>query len=134
MFPAIRRLWPMLPRPEIPSGAKEFRSAPFHFSILYPEGMTVQVYKEKGKAFTAAFEDDKAREELDVFVLPYAEQQITARFKVDEPSGVFKEPHDITVDGVRATTFFGHNPTIGDTREVWFIHGGYLYEVMTDTR
>jgi len=27
--------------------------------------------------------------------------------------------------------FFGNNDVMGDTREVWFIHGGYLYEVTT---
>jgi len=32
---------------------------------------------------------------------------------------------------VRATMFYGNNPIMGDTREVWFINGGYLYEVAT---
>jgi hypothetical protein len=44
---------------------------------------------------------------------------------------IVKEPTEIMIDGTRATMFFGHNPIMGDTREVWFIHGGYLYEVTT---
>ena len=31
----------------------------------------------------------------------------------------------------RATLFTGFNPIMGDTREVWFIKNGFLYEVAT---
>jgi hypothetical protein len=27
--------------------------------------------------------------------------------------------------------FFGSNSVMGDTREIWFIHGSFLYEVTT---
>jgi hypothetical protein len=27
--------------------------------------------------------------------------------------------------------FYGNNSIMGDTREIWFIHGGFLYEVTT---
>jgi hypothetical protein len=27
--------------------------------------------------------------------------------------------------------FFSHAPRLDDTREVWFIHGGFLYEITT---
>jgi hypothetical protein len=27
--------------------------------------------------------------------------------------------------------FYGSNSVMGDTREIWFIHGGFLYEVTT---
>jgi hypothetical protein len=35
------------------------------------------------------------------------------------------------MDGARGTMFFSSYPRLNDTREVWFIHGGYLYEVTT---
>ena len=53
------------------------------------------------------------------------------QFKTDDPSGVMKDAQDITIDGTPAKSFFGYNDQMGDTREVWFIHGGYLYEVTT---
>src|SRR5271165_4106598 len=120
------------PSRQIPIGVKEFRSPPLHFSLLYPQAMAVQVYREEGNALTATFEDDSVDQEFEVFAVPYEGQQITTqRFKMDEPSGVYKEPHEGLVDGVCATMFFGNNAIMGDTREVWFIHGGYLYEVIT---
>ena len=42
-----------------------------------------------------------------------------------------KEQQDVLVDGARGTKFYGYNTTLGDTRELWFIHNGFLYEVTT---
>lgn len=42
-----------------------------------------------------------------------------------------RKTSDITIDGVPAQSFFGYNDQTGDTREAWFIHGGYLYGVTT---
>ena len=67
-----------------------------------------------------------------MYVTPYSKKQIdAAQFKIDEPSGVVKERQDVLVDGARGTKFYGHNATLGDTRELWFIHNGFLYEVTT---
>ena len=40
-------------------------------------------------------------------------------------------PMDLSLNSALATMFFGRDPLLGDTREVWFIHGGYLFEVST---
>jgi hypothetical protein len=37
----------------------------------------------------------------------------------------------VIIDGVPATAFYGSNSVMGDTREIWFIHGRFLYEVTT---
>jgi hypothetical protein len=69
---------------------------------------------------------------FEVYVTPYSGTQISdQQFHLDEPSGVVRDRSGTIVDGVQATTFYGSNPEIGDTREVWFIHGGFLYEVTT---
>jgi hypothetical protein len=67
---------------------------------------------------------------LQLPVTPYSDSQITEQeFKLDEPSGVENQPTPVTIDGAPATMFFGNNSIKGDTREIWFIHGGFLYEV-----
>ena len=35
------------------------------------------------------------------------------------------------IDGASAASFYSTDVRLGDTYEVWFIHGGYLYEVTT---
>lgn len=64
--------------------------------------------------------------------MPYSKPQVDfERFKLDEPSGVLKDPQSVTIDSTAATIFFGQNSTMGETREVWFVHNGYLFEVTT---
>ena len=79
----------------------------------------MQVYKEEGNALTATFEDDAVDQEFEVFAVPYEGQQITTqRFKMDEPSGVYKEPHEVLIDGVCATGF-------SETTILWAIPARY---------
>jgi hypothetical protein len=69
---------------------------------------------------------------FEVYVTPYSGTQITEQeFKLDEPSGVENQPTHVTIDSVPATMFYGSNSVMGDTREIWFIHDGFLYEVTT---
>jgi hypothetical protein len=111
---------------------KRYENRAFHFSLIYPNNLVAQESAERGNAITVTFQDPQTGEGFDIFVTPYSGTTITKqRFSSDEPSGVFQEPQDIIIGGTRATMFFGSNPIMGDTREVWFIHGGYLYEVAT---
>ena len=86
-------------------------------------------YNEGDGATTIIFESNDA--EFEIFITPYGKATVGAdQFEKNEPSGA-KELKNITIDGVRATAFFGQNPIMGDTREIWFTHGGYLFEVET---
>ena len=114
-------------------GMVAYTSAKYHFSLQYPQELTVKEYNESGGAMSATFQDAQQEKEFQIYVTPYADTQVTeARFKLDEPSGVRNEPVDVMIDGVRGTIFFSKNSILGDTREVWFINKGFLYEVVTD--
>jgi hypothetical protein len=64
--------------------------------------------------------------------VPYAEPQVSEeRFKQDEPSGARTNLNSITVDGATGAAFYSTDVALGETREIWFVHGGYLYEVTT---
>ena len=115
---------------QVTQDMKGYSNRDFHFGLLFPKDLAAKEYKEQGGALTVVFQDPETNAGYQVYVTPYAGKTVdTARFRLDEPSGVMKEPKEVTVGGVRGTMFFGRNPIIGDTREVWFIHGGYLYEV-----
>ena len=67
-----------------------------------------------------------------IFIVPYTGSQVTeARFKQDEPSGARTSFSDVTVDGAAGAAFDSTDVALGETREAWFIHGGYLFEVTT---
>ena len=35
------------------------------------------------------------------------------------------------IDGVSGITFVGFDARVGQTREIWFIHNHFLFEIMT---
>jgi hypothetical protein len=118
--------------PRVSQDMYGYSNANFHFSLLFPKDLVAKEYKEQGGALTASFQDPKTNQGFQVYVTPFGGKQIdTARFRLDEPSGVFTQPTDVIVGGAHATMFFGKNAIMGDTREVWFIRGGFLYEVTT---
>lgn len=120
-----------LPR-EVPEGASEYRSEHYRFSLLYPDFLSVKEYDEGAGARTISFESLEQSRGFQIFVVPYAGNQVSeAQFKKDIPSGVRKDLKDIMVAGATGAAFYSDSSLLGETREVWFIHGGYLYEVTT---
>lgn len=117
---------------EVSADMRGYQNAKYKFGLLYPKDLSVKEYVERDGAMSVTFDNAQTNQGFQIYVTPYKEKQITeARFKLDQPSGVYKEPTDVMVDNTRATMFFGQNSVMGDTREVWFIRGGYLYEVTT---
>lgn len=111
---------------------REYKNLLLHFSLIYPKDLKVKEYDDGTSASTITFEDAANEKSFQIFVVPYQGNQITEeQFKKDVPSGIMKEPVDIIIDGVQGTMFFSTNASLGDTREVWFIRGGFLYEVTT---
>ena len=88
--------------------------------------------QEGGGATTITFQNVEKAEGFQLFIVPYAEAQVSAeRFKRDVPSGVRNNLTNITVDGATAAAFYSTNTELGATREVWVVRGGFLYEVTT---
>ncbi|MBI4114540.1 MAG: hypothetical protein HY445_01710 [Candidatus Niyogibacteria bacterium] len=113
-----------------PAGWLIYKNASYGFSLFYPEGLDVKEFDEGGGAGTITFEDAENALGFQIFIVPYAEAQVTEeRFLKDNPSGVKENFEDITVDGAVGATFVSRQPFLGETREVWFIHDGYLFEV-----
>src|SRR6185436_9695872 len=105
-----------------PKGMKVYRNETNRFEFFYPAPLLARKTDEGNNALTLTFEDEDTGEGFQIFVVPYGQRQVSAeRFRMDEPSGVIKEPIDVVIDNVRGTMFFGNNGIMGDTREVWFI-------------
>lgn len=117
---------------EVGQGMRSYKNAAFHFSLTYPDNLQATQYQEAGNAITVSFQDPSTNEGFEIYATPYSGAQITqARFNLDEPSGTFQDPTNVVIDGTQATMFYGYNSIMGDTREIWFIKGGILYEVAT---
>lgn len=116
---------------QVPPGFFEYRTQAYHFSILFPQEMRVKEYGGKGDSLTVTFDEGQPLS-FQIFATPYNKQAVDGeRFAKDNPSRMYAEPLDVVVAGERAVIFFSQAPGVGQTREVWFIRRGVLYEVNT---
>lgn len=116
----------------VPEGMHEYRSEQYRFSLLYPEYMKVKEQDEGQGAATITFEDISRNEGFQIFIVPYLEAQVSEeRFRMDIPSGVRRDIRDVAVDGAVGAAFTSEHQLLGETSEIWFVQGGYLYEVTT---
>lgn len=116
----------------VPPDAREYRSAAYGFSLFYPKYLSAAEQAEGGGAATITFQNIETAQGFQIFIVPYSEPQVSeARFKQDAPTGVRESLTNIAVDGAIGAAFYGLNDELGPTREIWFIHGGWLYEVTT---
>ena len=116
-----------------------FEHPKFGFSVEYPAEFSAARYEEADNAETILFENKKEGEEklgFQIFITPFGEETITReRILQDLPNAGIEEPQEaILGDGTHALIFWSNDEAVGKTREVWFTHAGYLYEVSTYAR
>ena len=110
----------------------EYRNEKYHFSLFHSDKQTVKEYDEGGGASTITFENIDGGRGFQIFIVPYGGDKVSKeRFQRDVTSGVMKNPQNVSVAGAFGTMFESQDLSLGDTREIWFIHDGYLYEVTT---
>lgn len=113
-----------------PPNTKAYQSSLYHFSLYYPDDLTVSEQPGAYGSIVVLFEDQATNQTFVIFIVPYDQPKITRQtFEMDEPSGVMNDPINITIDGASATEFLSTNPAMGASFEIWFLHGGFLYEV-----
>ena len=133
-MPPVGPLSDPVPQREVPVGQKEYKTDRFHLSILYPQDLTVEESVDKYGSLTVVLQnpDKNAPKGFQVYVQPYTLPQVTdERFKKDLPSGVRTNVSAVVIDGATGAAFYSKDDRLGDTREVWFIHDGLLYEATT---
>lgn len=110
----------------------EYRNETYGFSYYHTPEAKITEYDEGSGAMTIVHENFQKVRGMQIFIVPYSESTISEeRFKMDVPSGVRTNVENTTLDGVRAVTFNSFDQKLGETREIWVIHNGYLFEITT---
>ena len=121
---------PLGPHREAPSDAHEYYDESYRFSLFYPKNLDVKKIDEGSGVSTIIFQNPQEGKGFQIFIVPYAGSQVSEdQFKKDVPSGVRKNVSEVVVDGVLGASFHSSSISLGETREVWFISNGFLYEV-----
>ena len=117
-----------------PEGYVKYTNERYGFSFYHtPQGKVTEFDEGQGAA-TIVLENEERVRGMQIFIVPYAEETISdERFYADVPSGVREniEATTLGVLSVPAVTFTSVDEALGETREIWFIYKGYLYEITT---
>ncbi len=119
---------------EPPSDYIKYENERYGFSYYHSPQAKITEYDEGGGAVTVVQENEQSLRGLQIFIVPYDKDVITEdRFYRDIPSGIRYNIRPTTLGEKRipAVTFNSQDDFLGETREVWFIHNGHLYEITT---
>lgn len=106
----------------------------YGFSFYHSPQGKITEYDEGQGAMTIVLENEQRVRGMQIFIVPYNEPTISdERFRADVPSGVREnvEMTTLGVIGIPAVTFTSLDERLGETREIWFIYRGHLYEITT---
>lgn len=107
----------------------------YKFTLQHPNNLYVEKFGEGGLAETILFRHPTEQVGFQILITPfeYEEEVLTYSLLLKTlPMPVINEPQEVvTGGGKRALVFWSEASEIGKTREVWFIHTGYLYGITT---
>ena len=118
---------------DTPAGQKEYANTANGFSLFYPTELAIREYSEAAAGHTISFESENGSKAFQIYIAPYTDSQITlARIKADTRNTASGDPQEIVLqNGTHALIFWSYGGPLGTMRELWFMHGGNLYEVTT---
>jgi hypothetical protein len=111
-----------------------YSNSKYNFSFKYPKGFTVANFQEGEYGETILIRKHGAKDAFQIFISPFDEPGSLTKERIlkDVPDMVIENAENrILKNGAPGLIFFSQEPSLGRTREVWFIHNGYLYQVST---
>lgn len=115
-----------------------YNNSKYNFSFKYPEGFTVANFQEGEYGETIlirlAHSTDLRQVSFQIFISPFDEPGSLTKERIleDLPDMVVEDVQQrLLKNGVPGLIFFSQESSLGKTREVWFIHNEYLYQVST---
>lgn len=116
------------------SGQSVYTNTAYGFSFTYPDGLVISSVADLDGDVILVREPDGERE-FQIYVMSFDEPgPITQeRIHQDLPELQVENPQQVLTGGgaIQALIFNGQSEDFGSTREVWFVAGGNLYQVIT---
>lgn len=122
-----------------------YTDSQYKFSFEYPKDFTVTKFKEGEEGDTILVQKQGSKDGFQIFISSFDEPGplTKERVKQDLPDLKMENPEQrVLKNGVPALIFFSEEASLGQTREIWFIHpvrnpdsngasNYYLYQVST---
>lgn len=116
--------------------AQEYKDAKHSFSFLYPKGYTSSLTSDPDGNDIIVIEDSEKKTGFQVTVSPFDETEsnlTVERIHQDIPDLSIREPQEVLVGANgKGIAFLSDNGNYdGNSREVWFVYKGFLYQIST---
>lgn len=111
-----------------------YASAKYGFSFKHPKDFKVGELKEEDGDSVIIENADISESGIQIFIIPFDEPgPITEkRIKQDLRNMKIKGKSRVMLAGnIDSLAFFSYHESFGDTVEDWFVHNGYLYQILT---
>ncbi|OGZ32862.1 MAG: hypothetical protein A2V69_00610 [Candidatus Portnoybacteria bacterium RBG_13_40_8] len=134
-----------------PSDNKEnsiYTDSQYRFSFEYPKDFTVTKFQEGEDGDTILVQYREQSEQVStsinkypdgssfqIFISPFDEPGPLTKERIlqDLPDLIIKNPEQrVLKNGAVALVFFSEEQSLGETREIWFIHNNHLYQITTN--
>ncbi|OHA03532.1 MAG: hypothetical protein A3I44_01405 [Candidatus Sungbacteria bacterium RIFCSPLOWO2_02_FULL_51_17] len=120
--------------PPPPDEKKATYDHPLGFSFQHPTDVNITSFDDgEGEVVLG---QGKERRAFQIFILPFDEEgPVTPeRVKKDVPDMQIESPQQVLIGknkNIAALIFLSESQELGKTREIWFSHEGYLYQITT---
>src|SRR3989344_4904145 len=121
------------------SDYQKYANSKYGFSVEYPKDWEAKSFSDGADSETIVFKKDGEKDGFQIFIASFNEEQLTKeRILRDLPSVIIEEmqaviinPSEPVSSRIEGLIFWSEDPDIGKTREAWFAHAGYLYQLTT---
>jgi hypothetical protein len=128
-----------MPNKEVPPAntvpAKQYRNDTYRFALLVPEALQEHRQQDPGGSDVLVFQNDNKSWGFQISIRAFDEpgQLTETRIRKDIPSSqmVIDSAEQIAIgqDGYPALTFYSQDAALDDTREIWFVRNGYIFQI-----
>ena len=123
-------------QPTLREGYLHYTNDTYNFALEYPSNLTVKSFLEEDDGETIVFKSEIVGGKLQafqVYIQPFTEDRITREYILEDIPGIelLNLEEIILGEDTPALLFWSGDDLFGRTREVWFVHEGYLYQVTT---
>jgi len=111
-----------------------YTDSQYKFSFEYPKNFTATKFQEGEEGDTILVQEKESKKSFQIFISPFDEPGplTKERVKQDLPDLIINNPEQrVLKNGAVALVFFSEEESLGETREIWFVHNGYLYQIST---
>ena len=108
----------------------QYKNDQFGFLFNHPEGFNISDFDDGGGKIILV---KKAASDngFQIYITPFDEPGPITKERIlkDIPDMAISNEKEISVGGERALSFTSQDDLGGETREIWMVHGGFLYQV-----